>query len=815
MSLLDTVFRDVRHGARALGRTPAFTAAAVLTLALGIGANTAIFSIVNAVLLAPLPYAQAERRVQIWSKWTAFEKTWLSDAEVLDYRTRVRAFESVAAWSSTQANLTGDGEPVRVGAARITTNTFDVLGAALLAGRGFSDAEAGPTPAPVVVIGHGLWQRRYGGDPSVLGRTLLVNGQAHEVVGIMPPGFQLPTDFTEDVAAPSQLWLPLGLDPQNRGNHGLYGAAVLAPGATARQATTELQALTTALTGEGLYPPAMQFSAFAVPIDDEILASVRPAILLLFGAVGFLLLIACANVANLLLARAEGRQREVAVRTALGASQWRLLRQLLTESVVLALVSTTLGVGLAWAGIRALTAIDPADIPRVATVAVDARVLAFTAVAGILTTVLFSLAPSLRALRVSLTDALKEGGQQATTGAARGRLRDLLVVAEVALAVVLVIGAGLMIRSLWALQRIDIGFDPERVLTVELSLPASDYPETEQVVGFYGRLLERVRALPGVRHAGLIRSLPLGSTIGDWGLDVDGFAESPGNNAKGDWQIASDGALEALGERLVEGRTFAASDTSDSQLVAVVNQTLARRYFPDGRALGGRIRLGNARNPWVTVVGIVADVKHNELTGIVKEKFYVPHSQWHRSTGGPRRAMTVVVKTTGDPLQLASPVRAEVARLDPNLPVANVRTLSQVVGAAMATSRFTGTLLSLFAAVALALAAIGIYGVMSYVVSRRTHEIGIRMAVGADRWQVLRLVLGRGLALSLAGIALGVASALGVTRLMTTLLYNVAPTDPVTFVAVPLLLCLVALVASYVPALRATRVDPLSALRTE
>jgi putative ABC transport system permease protein len=817
MPFIDTLWQDARRGARALGRTPGFAAAAILTLALGIGAVSAIFTVINAVLLRPLPYAEPERRVLIWSRWTSFDKTWLSAAEVMDYRTRCRTLDGVAAWGTGQANLTGDGEPLRVGVGQVTANAFDVLGAAPLIGRTFTPDEDRPGHDAVVVLSYGLWQRRYGGDASILGRTIQLDGGGRTVLGVMPPGFRLPTDFGEDAAEPTELWAPLAIDPktiaEERGNHGLYAAARLKPGETPARASAELGAVTAALTREGLYPPAMQFSAFAVGLEDEIFGVVRPAVLLLGVAVAFLLLIACANVASLLLARAEGRQREMALRCALGAGEWRLVRQLLTESAVLALVSGALGLFLGVAGLRLLLAIDPTVVPRVDAIVLDWRVIAFTALVTIATTIFFSLVPALRAFRLNLGDSLKEGSHQQTVGAGRQRLRNVLVVAEVALAVVLVVGAVLMVRSLWALQRVDLGFNPDAVLTMRLRLPETSYEKPEQVVSFYQQMLSRIRTLPGVTHAGAVRSLPLANAIGDWGLDVEGFAEQPGQGAKGDWQIVSDGAAETLGERLVAGRFLAATDTLDSPLVGVINETMARTYWQGRSALGGRFKIGNPSRPWVTVVGIVGDVKHNGVEAIVKEKFYVPHTQWHRSVGSPIRNMTLVVKTAGDPMRLAAPAREAVRAIDPTLPVANIRSMNDVVGTSIATPRFTGWLLALFAGLALVLSAIGIYGVLAYLVSQRRHEIGIRVALGASTADVMRLVLSRGVALTLAGVAVGLLAAAFLTRFMQSQLRDVGPTDPSTFIGVPILLGLVALVASVLPARRATRVDPVTTLK--
>lgn len=810
--------QDIRLAVRGLLKSPGFAAAALLTLALGIGATSAIFSVVKAVLLTPLPYAGADTRVMIWSRWISFDKTWLSDQEIVDYKTFSKTMTDVAGWYTGQQNLTGDGEPVRVGVGFVMANTFDVLGTKPLFGRTFTADEDRPNGPPAVILGYELWQARYGGDRSVLGRKLLLNDVPAEVVGVMPQGFRLPTDFTAEAAEPTQLWRPFQMDMQNlqRGSHGYYAAAVLAPGQTAATATDELRAITQRLTDRGDYPVAMKFTAFALSLDEEIRGELRPAMWLLMGAVAFLLLIACVNVANLLLVRGDARLREMAVRTAIGAAPRRLIRQLFTESLVLAAAGAALGLALAGAALRALVAIDPTSIPAMSPVTLDMTVVAFTLVLAVVTTLLFGLAPALRTLHVNLVESLREGGQQATLGGRRQRLRGALVAAEVALAVILVIGAGLMIRTLSALGNIDLGFNPDRVLTMRVSVPQTRYDTPERVVNFYQQLVARVRAVSGVEQAGVVRVLPLATTIGDYGLDVEGFEESPGRNAKGDWQIVSDGAFEAMGTRLTRGRWFSSADRTDTQPVAVINETMARTYWKDGNAVGGRIRVGNMKNPWVNVVGIVADERHNGVTGIVKEKFYIPHSQWHVVTGGSIiRNVFVVARTAGDPLAVAGAVRNEIRQLDPNLPVANIRPMREVVSTALATPRLTGFLLGAFAAIALALAAVGIYGVLSYLVSQRTHEIGIRLAIGADRMQVLGMILRQGITLALAGIVVGIVGAYVLTRTMTSLLYQVQPSDPITFATVALALVAVAAFASYVPALRATRVSPVSALRME
>jgi predicted permease len=815
---MDTLLLDLKTAWRGLRRSPGFTTAALLTLALGIGATSAVFSVVRAVLLAPLPYAEPDRRVLIWSQWVGFDKTWLSSQEVADYRAQSRTMTAVSAWTTTRQNLTGDGDPIRVGVGLVTANTFDVLGASPILGRAIRPEEDVPQGPPVAVLGYRLWQARYGGDPAIVGRKILLNDVAVEIVGVMPEGFRLPTDFTEDAAEPTELWRAIQFDMANleRGSHGYYGAAVLAPGQTAATATEELRALTRRWTEEGLYPAAMRFTAFAVPVDQEIRGGVRPALWILTGAVVFLLLIACTNVANLLLVRGDARLRELALRNAIGAAPGRIVRQLITESLLLAVSGALIGLAVAAAGLRTLVWLDPTSLPPLAPVALDGTVMLFTLVLAVATTLLFGLLPALRASGLNLTDALREGSQQATVGGGRQRLRAALVVAEVALAVILVVGAGLMVRTLSALGRIDLGFNPDRVLTLRVSLPAARYDTPDRVVGFYRELTARLRDLPGVDAAGVVRVLPLATTIGDYGLDVEGYEERPGANAKGDWQIVSDGAFEAMGTRLIRGRWFTPTDTSASQPVAVVNETLARTYFKDGAAVGGRIRVGNMKNPWTVVVGIVADERHNGVTGLVKEKFYIPHSQWHVATGGNLiRDAFVVVRTTGAPMTAAPAVRGEVRALDPSLPIANVRPMTDVVAASLATPRLTGFLLGAFAVIALLLAAVGIYGVLAYLVSRRTHEIGIRLAIGADRGHVLRMVLGQGMTLAGIGLAAGVVGAIGLTRLMTSILYEVTPADPWTYVAVATGLLAVAALASAIPALRAARVDPVTALRIE
>jgi predicted permease len=810
--LFEGLLRDLKVGIRGLMRRPGFALAAILTLALGIGANTAVFSVIQHVLLAPLPYREPDRAVVIWSKWRGFDKTWVSDAEATDYKTRVRSFSDAGAWSVAQVNLTGDGDPIRIGAAAVTPNLFGVLGTAPLAGRVFTDAEARATPATAVILSYGLWQRRFAGEP-VVGRSIQVNGVAREIVGVMPRNFQLPTDYVIDAEEPTQLWLPYQLQPDNRGNHGLHAAARLADGVTVDQANAELKSLTDTLTREGQYPQAMQFSAFAVTTSDEAFAAVRPALGLVFGAVGFLLLIACANVANLLLVRADGRIREMALRCALGADRWRLVRQLLTEGAVLAGLAALTGVLLAWFALRGLVAMQATALPRVTDVTLDLRVIGFATVLSIVTLMLFALVPALRAARVSLVDAFKDGSPQSSAGVQRQRLRGALVVAELALAVMLLAGAGLMLRSLWNLTHIDLGFNPDRVLTMRLALPASQYDTPEKVVGFYQQLLARVREQPGVERAGLLRLLPLAAPIGDWGLTIEGYTPPPGVGSPGDWQVATAGGPEALGERLVSGRWLTDQDTDGALDVALINEAMAQKYWAGQDPIGRRFRMGGDNRPFITVVGVVGNVRHNGVTAEIKPKFYRAHGQFHRSSGGPARNMTLVVKTGGDPALLIGPVRGQVRALDNNLPIAAIRPMQDVVDTSIATPRLTGWLLGVFATLALALAAVGVYGVLSYVVSHRRQEIGVRIAMGAGPGRVLGLVLRGGIALALTGVVIGLGLAALGTSLVRALLHGVEPLDPLTFIVAPLVLLLVAIGASLIPAWRATQVDPAQAMK--
>jgi putative ABC transport system permease protein len=825
---MDRLKQDAKLALRRLQARPSFAIVAILTLALGIGATSAIFSVLRAVLLRPLPYEDPERVVMVWNSWTGWRETWLSDPEVFDYRAGVQGFEQLAAYTTTSANLTGGGEPERLAVATVTPEIFDVLGVKPVVGRGFlpeegrsgGQRESNLSGNTVAVIGYGLWQRRFGGDRSIVGSTILVNGSPRTVVGILPAGLRLPKDY--EVSVPAEVWLPLVFNPDSlgsRGSHYLFGVARLREGATIAQANAELRRVTQRWVQDGVVHAEAQFTAYARPVSDVVLGSVRPVLLVLVGAVVFVLLIACANVANLLLARSDDRGREMAIRASLGATRRRLFEQLLTESILLATAGGVAGVLLARLGLQVLLALDPASVPRVEDVRLDSAVLAFTAILTVLTGILFGLAPALKLSRPgvragSMADMLRDGGRT-TAGQARQRFRRVLVVAEIALSVVLVVGAGLMIRSFLALQRIDLGYDPASVLTLRMALPARDYSEPQQVVTFYRELQRRVKALPGVRSAGFVRLLPLTGTMGDWSISIEGRTRAPNENPHGDWQVVTPGYFETMGMQLVRGRFLQPGDHENGMPAVVINETMAREYWPNEDAIGKRFRQGTMDQPFFTIVGIVRDTRHNAVVEEARTEMYHPHAQYPMSVGFAPQAMTLVVKTAGAPLRLVDAVRSEVRALDANVPVSEVQAMEHVVANAFSQPRFTTFLLVVFAGIALSLAAIGVYGVFSYAVTQRTHELGIRVALGARWSDILGLVLGGGAALALAGIALGTGAALLLTRLMRTLLYGVGTLDPLTFVLVPLLLAVVALLACYIPARRATKLDPLTALRQE
>jgi putative ABC transport system permease protein len=820
---METLVTDVRYAVRMLRKSPGFAAVAVTALALGIGANTAIFSVVNAVLLSPLPYAEPGQLVVLTNEFQklGFQNVNVSVPEYRDYLEQGGVFEGATAIYPVNINLTGVDEPERIQAMIVSPSFFDVLGVAPELGRTFQKEDEHPGIAEVAVISHGLWQRRFGGDPGVLGRRLRLDDDDFTVVGVMPAEFRHPGSTPTEV----EIWVPSGFsatpfDPPARKDRILNSlVARLAAGATPELAQRSMDLVAARLQEQhpDSYPADAGFGVRVAPLHDTLVGNVRPALLVLLGAVGLVLLIACANVANLLLARAAARQKEVAVRLALGAGRARLVRQFLTESVLLALAGGALGLVLALWGIDALLALSPPNIPGLGGVGVDGAVLAFTLATSLLTGVAFGIVPALQTTESGLHESLKEGGRSAT-GARRNRLSGIFVVSEFALALVLLIGAGLLIRSFWRLQEVAPGFDPRNVLTAEVWLPTPNQPDRgryfapEKKVAFARQLLERVRALPGVEYAGLTTGLPLGSNLSSGLFTAEG-RETLGleGSARGEARRVTPDYFRAMGIPLLSGRAFTESDDRVPASVAVVGERLARRIWPGEDPLGKRLKLGGPTStaPWLTVVGVVGDVKSRGMDVETPLQIYIPFFS------EPNLYMALAARTNSDPAALTRVVAEEARAIDGDQPVYNVRTMEQALAVSTAQRRFSTLLLGIFAGVALVLAAVGIYGVMAYAVSQRTREIGVRMALGARPGHILRLVVGGGMAMALAGVAAGLAAAFALTRVMAGLLFDVSATDPLVFGAISILLVGVALLACYVPARRAARVDPLVALRTE
>jgi putative ABC transport system permease protein len=809
--MLGSIRQDVRYALRGMARSKGFTAVVVATLALGIGANAAIFSVVNGILLRPLPFREPERIVEVSHKEPYYS---VSEPEFMDYRRDARAFERLAAYAPSNASLTGAEEPERVRAARVSDGFFATLGVAPALGRVFTADEDAPGGPPVVMISDGVWRRRFGGDRGIVGRTIRVNGTERTVVGVMPARFGYPT-------ATTAVWVPLRLNADSlwtRNNHYLSLVGRLAPGATPVRASAELNTMGRRWLTEypDIYFPGKPLATSIVPMRDALVGATRPYLLALAGAVGFVLLIACVNVANLLLARGESRRKELAIRTALGASGRRLARQALTESALLGVAGGVLGLLIAWLGGRALLAIAPPSIPRLDEVRIDVAVLAFALAVSLATGLLFGLAPALRAARGDSAETLKQGGK--TSGPAGGtrRMRHALVVAEVALAVVMLSGAGLMLRSLAKLQAMDLGFDPSQLLTIQLSLPTQEYSE-ERAVEHFRELTARVGGLPGVRSVAASGWLPMdggGGGESSWSIQVDGrvvaaIADAPTATPA---QVTPD-YFPALRIPIVRGRGFTEADRGDAPLVVVVNQTMARQLWPGQDPIGHTIRMFGDDDPWATVVGVAGDVRSSGFLAPVPPTMHFPYAQAGRSASYTPRSMTLVVRTTGDPLAVAAAVRAAARALDRNVPISSVQSMEQLVAGSIAGRRFSTTLLGAFAALALALAGIGIYGVIAYGVSQRTYELGVRMALGAQRATVLRLVISEGLRMTVLGLAIGLAGALVVGRLVRSLLVDVPAADALTLAVVSAALAGVALVASALPARRASLVSPTEALR--
>ena len=819
---MDRLRHDLRFALRGLLRRPGFTAVVVLTLALGIGAASAIFSVVNGVLLRPLPYDRPGEVATIWVRWPGNPQGELSQPEYWDLREQNRSFSRLAAYANGSLTLTGSGEPERLRAGFMSGDALPLLGVAPARGRAFTAEDDRPGAPVVALLGDGVWRRRFGADPSVIGRKVILDDAPATIIGVMPPGFQLPNDYAGPGA---EVWAPLQLDPaidrSERGWHWVNVMARLRPGVDIASASLEVGALARRMhdTYPNEYKPT--FGGFAVIAADDLVGEIRPAILVLLGAVALLLLIACANVAGLLLARAEARQREIAVRTALGAGAGRLVRQLLTESVLLALAGGILGALLADWGVRALVAAAPPTLPRLDAVHTDGRVLGFTLLVSVATGLLFGLAPAIQASRPDLTVALAEGGRSGSS-AGRQRFRRSLVVAQIALALTLVTSAGLLIRSFVRMRGVDPGFDPSHLLSAQVELSAVRYDTPAKVRAFYGELVQRLEAIPGVRSAAAVRALPMTGRleIGDWSFVVDGRYSNPptpADRVTADWQTLTPGYFETLRIPVLQGRPIELQDRAEATPVVVINRTLARLAWPGQDPIGQRVLLGGGKvdSVWRTVVGVVGDVRHRGLTATPRPEMYLPHAQFPAGSGTPERTLRVVLRANGDPNALAGPMRAALAELDPAVPLVDLQTMEQALGAWAAERRLTMILVAAFAALALILGAVGVYGVMAHLVVQRTREIGIRIALGAVPREILALVIGQGAWLALAGVTIGVGGALAASRLLGRLLFQVTPTDPATYAGTALTLLGVAALAALVPALRATRTDPVEALRSE
>jgi putative ABC transport system permease protein len=800
------MFQDLRYGLRMLVKNPGFACVAVLTLALGIGANTAIFSIVNAVLLQPLPFSEPDRLVWVWGNIrNGGRSASVSPLDYLDYRAQNTSFEHFAATFTVPApfNLTGSGEPERLQGAVATGDFFQALGVNPRLGRTFLLENEQPGRDQVVVLSHRLWKQRFAGDPALIGKTLALDGRTFEVIGVMPEGFSFPRG--------AELWTPMNfqISPgmKQRKAHFLRPIGRLKPGLTLAQAQAEMDAIAAGL--ETQYPDSNTgWNLRMVPLREQLVGNIRPTLSILFGAVGLVLLIACANVANLLLVRASSRQKEIAIRMALGAGRRRIVRQMLTESMLLAIAGGTLGVFLAIWGIDLIVAFSGNDIPATAQIGIDGLVLGFTLCVSLLTGVLFGLVPALPATQSArLGETLKEGGRAGGQGASRNRTRNLLVVFETAIAVVLLIGAGLLIRSFVRLQSVGPGFDPENVLTARIDLSREKYNLPEKAASFWSQLHDRLAALPGVEAVGMNTELPLSGQPNDMPFRVEGRPAEPNQRFGADFRRVNQDYLHSMRIPLKRGREFTEQEVRQGANVVVISETLASGVFGDDDPLGQRLLLVMNEKTPLEIIGIVGDIRHRTLEADPLPMMYLPVP----STG----STNLTIKVSGDPLSLAAAVRGEVRAIDPDQPIAAIRTMEQVVAESVGAPRYRTSLLGLFAFIALLLAAIGIYGVSSYAVAQRTHEIGIRMALGAEPRDVQLLVIGRGIGLALVGVGAGLIGAFGLTRLLSGLLFGVTATDPLTFGGVAVILTGIALLACWIPARRAARVDPMIALRHE
>jgi putative ABC transport system permease protein len=811
--MMDTLLQDVRYGFRMLRKSPAVTLVAVVSLALGIGANTVIFSVVNAILLKALPYSDPESIVLVWghSHAQGKDRNQVSATDVHDWRRQNTVFEELTTYGNWSATFMGGGEPERVSGVQVGDGFFKVMRGQALHGRVFLPEEQEEGKDSVVVLGHALWQRRFGGDPSIVGRQINLSGRPYTVVGVMPQDFRpLPLSLVEPQG---QFYRPVAEphDDAERGSRHLRAIARLKPGVTLAEAQSEMSVIAARI--EQQHPADNTgYGVRLTTLGEDTVGYLRPALLTLFGAVLLVLLIACANVGNLLLARSSARQKEIAIRAALGAGRVRLIRQFLTESVLLALAGGAAGLLLALWGTSFVETLGSRVTPLLGGVQIDGRVLVFTAAVSILTGIVFGLAPALHVSKPELNESLKEGGRAAGAGTTRSRLRAALVVSEVAMALVLLVCAGLLIKTMMRLRDVSPGFDPEHVLTMNVVLSSAKRPQPAEWAAFYEQTVERVESLPGVEAAGLTSVLPLSSNFDGRGIAVEDHPRPRGEEFNADLYIATPGYLRAMSVPLLEGRALEGRDNKDAPPVALVNETMARELWPHQSPLGRRLKFpGSEKNPqpWRTIVGIVSDVRQYGLDKKAPMQIYLPEAQY------PTNYMTLVVRSSSDPTKLVGAIRKEIAALDPDQPISDVATMTQLLSDSVALRSFSMLLLITFAGVALVLAAVGIYGVIAYTVTQRTREIGIRMALGASRRDILRLVIGRGMTPALVGVVVGLVAAFAATRLMQTLLYGVSATDPATFVVISLILAAVALVACYLPARRATRVDPMTALRYE
>jgi putative ABC transport system permease protein len=817
---MESLLQDLRFGFRTLLKNPGVSAVAIIALALGTGANSAIFSVVNAVLLRPLPYENPDSLVLVWGKNATTSRDPLSVPDFLDYRNQNAVFGEMACFAYDDFNLSTGDEPEHIQGTMVSANYFAVLGANLSQGSAFRPEDDQPGASRIAIVSNGLWKRRFGSDPNLVGQPILLNGASFIVTGIAPASFQSPNP--EDNP---QVWVPLSLDGgdrlrvpssvspaslTNRRGRFLIGIARLKPGVTPRQAQADLDTIASRL--EQQYKDTNAgVGTSVVSLREHIIGKIESALVVLLAAVGFVLLIACANVANLLLARAAARQKEIAIRTALGAGRLRLIRQLLTESVLLSVVGGALGLVLAYGEIRLLLGLNPANIPRLSEIGIDGRVLGFTFLIAILTGIIFGLAPALQASKTDLNEALKEGARGSTGGINRQRVRSLLVVSEVALTVLLLIGAGLMLKSFYSLQSVNPGFNPANTLTMMVNLPASKYTDDHQVQAFFEQVLNRVNVLPGVQAAGAVTGLPLTTTsVIRLRFIVDAHPPAnPSEVPRANFRSISHNYFRAMGISLVKGRYFSEQDRDKSPPVVIVNETMANRYWPGEDPIGKRLTIPLLGGVSREVAGIVADVKHSSLDTESGAEMYVPYLQKSFNF------MALVIRTSSDPLRLTGAVRSEILSVDKSQPVYDVKTMQDVVSDSVSQPRLYTLLLGIFAALALTLAAVGIYGVMNYSVVQRKHEIGIRMALGAQRSDILKMVVGQGMLLALIGVAVGLAAALILTRVMESLLFGVSARDLATFLTIPLVLAAIAFLSSYIPARRATRVDPMIALRYE